>query len=215
MKQIFFSGASITYGVGGPEGGWVDMIKRKTHSLEYSDNEVNELYEVYNFSKPGMVVAEALECIESDIKYRKHKNSDAIVSLSIGLNNTKSLHTPDGYISTLESYEEEISELIDKVYHITKEVLFAGYTPVDESKFPIIGALSGRKTYFINDRIALFNESCKKICEEKGVTHIDLFNESRMVDWNSYLGDDGLHPNHAGHTWMYEQVWPHIEKLLK
>lgn len=35
MSQIFFFGASITQGVGDPQGGWVDRLKREIHEHMY------------------------------------------------------------------------------------------------------------------------------------------------------------------------------------
>jgi len=104
IKQIFISGASLTYGVGGAKGGWADMIKLRIHKLQYNPRHERDkkYYEVYNFAKPGMVIDGVLASITSDIKYRKHESSESIIILSVGMNNTKSTGTADNHFSTIE-----------------------------------------------------------------------------------------------------------------
>ena len=214
MKQIFTFGASITYGVGGANGGWADMVKLALHARQYGED-FDERYEFYNFSRPGMVVAEVLESMDGDIKYRKHDESEVIIIMSIGLNNTKSIDRADNYVSSLDDYRQEMKRLLEKAKGYTGKVIFVGYTPVNEEVMNNrTSPITGEKTFFYNKRIAEFNMACSVICKEMGVEYLALFDEAKELDWKKYLTKDGLHLNARGHKWEFEKVWALLQNWL-
>jgi len=216
VTQIFILGASITYGVGGSDGGWADMVKREMHRRQYSKfDESNEHYEVYNFAKPGMTVGDVLGSMSTDIGYRRRDNEKAVIILSVGMNNTKSMNSPEDYVSTDASYKNNLVELLDAAKKVTDKVIFVGYTPVDEKiTAPRISPFTGEKTYFSNSRIKEFNDICKTVCEDKGVMHVDIFDKAVSENWNDCLVD-GVHPDAGGHEWIFKQLKPVLEKALQ
>lgn len=201
----------MTYGVGGENGGWADKLKRQIHVEQYGGDYVgDERMEVYNFARPGMTVEDVTESLERDIYYRKHDGSESMIILSVGLNNSKAIGTPDNYISTLDSYAEELGRLFDLAHSLSGTVLFVGYTKVNEDLMnQRISPLTGDKTYFTNDRICLFDKKCKELCADRNIQHIDLI-DSAPYNWLAYLSGDGLHVNDKGHTWIFEEVWNEI-----
>ena len=217
MKQIFISGASITYGVGGPNGGWADMIKQKIHSLQYSNTKsFKERYQVYNFAKPGAVVEDIVKSLPSDIKYRKNKNSEIVIIISVGLNNSKSIGNAKNYISSLSSYSKSIELLFKKCKTLTENIIFVGYTPVNENvanqgKSPI----DNKRRYFFNSRIKKFNIKCKKLSQKHGVKFVDLFDRALLINWNKYLAADGLHLNNLGHKWVFNKTWNLLKNFIE
>ncbi len=216
MKQIFISGASMTYGVGGSSGGWADMLKRSVHKLQYGNSLDNkEKYEVYNFACPGFVVEQVAKTLPNDILPRTGEYNDRIIVFSVGMNNAKSEGSPDTYVTSIENYNTALSTLCDIAEEFTSDILFVGYTPVNEDIANTWLVPEGRKrTYFYNNRLAEFNYKCREVCKEKGVEHIDLFEKARSLDWKNYLSSDGLHVNNKGHQWIHDIVWPYLKQRL-
>lgn len=214
MKQIFISGASIAYGVCGPNGGWADMLKLRLHNIQYGKKNVKEKFEIYNFSKSGYRINDVTDSLFHDIKYRRDENSESIIILSVGLNDTKSKLTPDNYVSSLDQYSQNLQDLFDVAKKISPTIFFVGYSQVNEKlvnpkvNLPPIG-----NSYFANERIKLFNDKCKELCKKNKIEHLDMFS-SAPRNWNSYLSSDGLHPNNEGHKWIFNKVWGSVERYL-
>lgn len=213
--QFFLFGASIVYGVGGKNGGWADMLKRKLHLQMYSTEGEGEKHELYNFAKPGATVEFVVQTFESQIE--KYRGDDkAIAVVSVGMNNSKAVDTPKNYISTIESYRKSMIQLLKSISNSVDEVICVGYTPVDEDKtLSKQNPLSGEKSYFWNNRLMEFDAAFKKICEDFGITFIDLMNTVDKTEWKrKNLYKDGLHPNSAGHKFIFEKVWAEVKKMI-
>ncbi len=108
-----------------------------------------------------------------------------------------------------------MSMLIEKLKEHVDELVVLDVPPVDESKTnPETDLTTGRKAYFQNDRIILFNHILMKLCHKQGIHHIDLTVDPK--EWAAkHLSADGIHPNQAGHRYIFEKVSsPEIKKLL-
>ena len=206
MKKIFVSGASITYGVGGPEGGWVDMLKREVHARQFSDPYEDICY-VYNFAKPGWAASDVLASFPKEITDRHSgKPEDVLAVVGIGMNDVKATPGPEDFYRTPEQFEADLHELYDAldVY----QMIATGMLPVFESKVtPKENDRGG--SWFYNDRISEFNTIAMRVAAEHGATTVDWHADALAADWqNNYISADGLHPNAAGHRWLYEQMKP-------
>ncbi|HEX9153630.1 MAG TPA: GDSL-type esterase/lipase family protein, partial [Candidatus Saccharimonadales bacterium] len=97
----------------------------------------------------------------------------------------------------------------------SNHLLVVGLTPVDESKTnPKSNPITGGSSYFSNDRIKVFEETMRGTCEAEGVPFIPMFSQVPS-DWQqNYLYSDGIHPNDAGHRWVYEQIWPQLKNMV-
>src|SRR5512133_4042867 len=109
MIQIFILGSSMVYGVGGPNGGWADLIKQHLHKKMYGENGVGEKYEIYNFGKSGATIDFVKDTFKSQLDAYDRKQK-TIILVSVGGNNTKAEETPDNFVSTPEEYESERRE---------------------------------------------------------------------------------------------------------
>ncbi len=208
MNQIFISGASMTYGVGGPDGGWADMVKRKVHALQYGPSRAAEGCEVYNFARPGFTAADVRACLAEDIGHRKYADSKYVIVLSVGMNDSRAVDAADNFVSDEGKYTDELRGLFRLAKSITPQVVFVGLTPVDENRTnPKLSRSSGKMTYFTNARIGAFDAVCAEVCREEGVEHIGLFSDAQAVNWKAMLSEDGLHVNGAGHAWIFERAW--------
>ena len=112
MIQIFIVGSSSTYGVGGEKGGWADLIKQELHTRMYSENGIGQQYEIFNLGKSGAPIRFVLNTFPQQLK-DYGRNGKRMVIVSVGGNNIKSETEPDNFVSTLEEYSKEMSELFD------------------------------------------------------------------------------------------------------
>lgn len=214
MTQIFVLGSSSTYGVGGPNGGWADMIKQYLHEKMFGENGVGEKYEVYNFGKSGATIDFVKNSFPSQLKdYGRQQKT--IILVAIGGNNTKAEQEPDNFVSTPEEYESEMRELLDFLKQSSDGLILVGSNGyVDEAKTnPKLNPLTGGRSYFTNARRQQFSTIVKRICED---TNVDLADVAvSQEEWLSkYLYIDGLHPNNAGHQLIFESIKPVLSKYL-
>jgi acyl-CoA thioesterase-1 len=209
MTQIFIFGASIVHGVGAEDAGWADLIKRKIHNKMYSENGTGEKYEVYNFGNPGATIGFVLKTFQYQIQ-NYHKEGKKIVILSVGMNNAKAKETPDNYVSTIDEYKAQMSDLLQKIKSDVDQVICVGLTPVDEKKTM---PMRPGGSYFENGRVHEFNKAFADTADENSISFVNI--EVDLEDWcNNYLYDDGLHPNQKGHQLILERVFPQLEPLL-
>lgn len=205
-------GASTVYGVGGPNGGWADMLKLSLHKQMYKDTGADEAHEVFIFAKSGVTTDFILNGCKQRIEDYKRDGRKTIVVLSVGLNNAKAVGTPDGYVSSPEDYAVQIQQLLKQLTDNVDAVICVGFTPVDESKTTKkINPFTGKQSFFMNERIKLFSDVFRRAAEQAGsaVQFLDLFDTASDLDWtNTYLSPDGLHPNDKGHRWICDQVLP-------
>jgi lysophospholipase L1-like esterase len=212
MAQIICMGASTVYGVGGPNGGWADMLKLALHKQIYKETGSDEAHEVFIFAKSGVTTDFILNGCEQRIEDYKREGRKTVVILSIGLNNAKAVGAPDNYVSTPEDYATQIKQLLERLMSKADAVICVGFTPVDESKTTKkINPFTQQRSFFMNERINIFNDVFRQAAEDAGdaVQFLDLFNVAAELDWtNAYLSPDGLHPNDKGHRWICSQVLP-------
>lgn len=214
MTQIFILGSSMVYGVGGPNGGWADLIKQYLHQKMYGENGVGEKYEIYNFGKSGATIDFVKDTFKSQLDAYDRKQK-TIILVSVGGNNTKAEETPNNFASTPEKYESEMRELLGLLKQNCDGLILVGSNrPVDESKTnPKLNPLTGGKSYFTNARRQQFSGIIKEICEDMEIDLVDIVADEK--DWlNNYIYADGLHPNGAGHQLVFESIKPALDKYL-
>jgi len=210
MAQIFIFGSSSAYGVGGCEGGWADMLKRHLHQTMYGENGTGEKDELYNFAKPGVTVEFVKETFPILLKHYRNQEK-VIVVLSIGLNNAKATDWPDNFVSSADDFRTAMHDLLTKMKSLVDQIIVIGYPPHDETKtLPKHNPLTGSRSYFCNERTALFEDALKNVCIDLGVKFIGLSTSHK--EWvNGCLCLDGLHPNHTGYEKIFRALVSEIE----
>ncbi len=213
MKKIFISGASITYGVGGPDGGWGDMLKREIHRMQFSDP-YEEICYVYNFACPGWAASDVLASFPKEITNR-HSGApeDVLAVVGIGMNDVKATPGPEDFYRSAEQFTTDLHALYKTLS--SYNVIATGMLPVDESKTtPKENDRGG--SWFYNNRIAEFNALSMQVAHEHGAQTVDWHADAVAAGWeDKYISTDGLHPNGAGHQWLYERIAPVVMPFLK
>lgn len=217
MAQILIMGASTAYGVGGPHGGWADMIKLQLHEEMYGNETMTEAHEVHIFAKPDATVQFILDTYEHYIADYHRDNRKTIVVLSIGMNDTKAIDRPDNYINTPQSYTDSMISLLNSLGSVTDSVLCIGFSPVDEVRTsPKLNPFTGKYSYFSNERIQKFNLALKEAVDASTANsiYIDLTERVKNGWIEGCLSVDGLHPNDDGHRRIFNAIMPEIKRLL-
>lgn len=213
MSQIFIVGSSSTYGVGGENGGWADLLKQKLHKKMYGKGGIGEKYEIYNFGKSGATIDFVMKTFPQQLEqYGRGKKTITIVS--VGGNNAKAEDEPKNYVSTLKEYTDSMSDLLNLLASQSTHVIAVGGGYYDESKTnPKINPFTGGKSFFTNVRRQEFQAQLKKLCIERKITFIETgISESEWKE--KYIYDDGLHPGALGHELISEKVMKELEKIL-
>jgi len=193
MTQIFILGSSSVYGVA--SGG------------------VGEKFEVYNFGKSGATIDFVLNTFTRLIK-DFGRNQKTISIVSVGGNNAKAEHTPDNFVSTLNEYQDQMSQLLDLLSSKSDAVIAVGGGYYDETKTnPKISPLSGNKSFFTNQRKHQFEQALKSLCQQKQIPFVKV--EITKQKWlEEYVAADGLHPNHKGHQYISDQILKTIQPFI-
>lgn len=217
MKQILIYGASITHGVGAANGGWADKLKAMLHKSMFSATAADEWYEVYELGIPSQTLPDILGRFEVELKPRlKVKQPhDLFIVLSAGLNDAKAVEVIDNYLGSPDDFAANVHSFIHLARDFSPNLLIVGLLPVAESKTtPKRGSLSGKEIYLTNERIRIFDETLSRTCDKEGVHFVPLFDQVPQ-DWQqSYLWEDGVHPNDAGHEWIRSQIEPRLREML-
>ncbi len=210
MSQIFIMGASITYGVGGETGGWADMLKLALQKKIFSMDGTGEKNEIYNFAKPGATADFVARNYKQQLNEYRNEGEVTVI-LSVGMNNTKAIDSPENYVSTIDDFEKLMLDLIKEISSQVDRFIFLGYSPCDENKtYPKLNPLTGKDSYFSNERIFQFNDVVADICNELNVEFIGI--DINQKDWiTSYLYEDGLHPNKKGHEYIFGKIKKVVE----
>ena len=219
MAQILFFGASTVYGVGGEAGGAPDLIKTELHKQAYAPSGPAEGvgHEIYNLGIPGATSAMLLKRAQNELSARTKSARKLIVLLSVGVNDSKNTDGQESHLVDIVTYKQNIEKILAVFLKASASVIAYGFTPVDETKTsPYADSADPSTEYFVNDRIKKFENVLMRVAAQKGAQALPLFEQAIQESWTySYLYNDGLHPNSAGHVWLAEKIKPILWEELQ
>lgn len=216
MTAILCFGSSVVYGVGSTTGGWSDLLKQSIHSNLYGPNGVGELHEVYNLGIPGNTSEDLALRLESELKGRRRDMQPELLCIfGIGVNDCRAVDTPSNYISSPEEYQNRMRKLFKICSTHKAQAIAIGFTPVDETLTnPKLQPRTGKKSFFTNARIELFEEALKEVCLSEKIGFVPLYAEALQHGWTECLHLDGLHPNDKGHAWIADRVYSSVRTII-
>ena len=217
MAAILCFGASSVYGVGGSRGGWPDLLKAALHLEQYCNGNAAEVHEVYNLGVPADTSAEVLSRLDLEIQARRRPmQPSTLVLLSIGMNDSRAIETPENYVSTPDAFGSRISELLRRVSQSSAASAVVGFSPVNERlTTPKLQPRTGRRSYFTNSRIEKFESVLCERALSAGMSAIPVFRAATEVGWDAKLCADGLHPNDEGHQFIADLVLPWVRRAVE
>ncbi|MFT4312663.1 MAG: SGNH/GDSL hydrolase family protein [Candidatus Woesearchaeota archaeon] len=197
MFGISVFGDSITFGRGDNSNrGWCGRLQTYFESKNYYNC-------LYNLGICGNTTQDLLQRFDTEAKARVTFIRDQdrqVILFSIGINDSRLVGEQKIPETKISDFEKNIQVLIDKAKDYTKEILFIGLTPVDESI-----TANYEETTFTNQRIKLFNEKLKELCQKNNIPFFDMFHKFSLLNYQKLL-DDGLHPNSQGYEQMYQLI---------
>lgn len=195
--NILIFGDSITYGAWDKEnGGWVNRLRL---ALE---NKSEAYFNIYNLGIPGETTINLKKRFDNECNCRFNNNDKTIIIFSIGINDSQLIEGKSAVL--MKDFKKNIIELIDKAKQYTSHLLFIGLTKVDETRTKPVSW--DNNINYANEDVIKYNEELKKICKEKVVSYLDIFN---LLDTKDL--DDGLHPNNNGHQKLCEGILKYLQ----
>jgi len=203
--RICVFGDSIVWGAGDQEGGgWVDRFK-----IDFKKEE--RFNEVFNLGNPGESSVGLLERIENECRARmkqKFRKRNAVI-IQTGTNDARNDLDRGTKNVLLRQFEKNIQEIIQILKKFVDNVIFVGFTPVEEERANSISW--GHNVEFKNKDIREYENIIKRVCERNKIHFIGLFEKWEKMDYLKLL-EDGLHPNSEGHKKIFEVVRKYLIK---
>ncbi len=183
-------GDSITHDSCDDEAlGWVGRIRKVLPTDDYNH--------IYNFGICGDTSNDLIARFDSELAAIHPQK----VIFVIGINDSKFPEGSDTHLVSLEKYEQNLRQFIEKTKGHTDAITIVGATRVDDEW------RSARGSRFMNEEIAKFNEVMKSIADQQGLDYIDVF---ETLDTAVDLAD-GLHPNAQGYQKMFEVIKANLD----
>jgi lysophospholipase L1-like esterase len=206
----FIFGDSITEGLWDSRGGWADRIKAYVQGQELKSGFKN-YHQAYNLGIDGNTTDDILERFEGETRARLWPDESYAFIFATGINDTMHRGKQD-FASTPEQYHDQLAKITELAKRLTQKVAFVDLTPVDEAlSNPIKSSATGK--CYTNERIQQFNRVLHELCQQQGVTLIEINKLFAAQDYKPMLAD-GLHPNDAGHELIYTKVLPVVQSWL-
>jgi lysophospholipase L1-like esterase len=180
IKTVCVFGDSITWGSYDiNQGGWVERLKVYL---------MKEDIDAYNCGISGDDTDDLLERFDVECKAREPE----LIIFAIGINDSHR-NVP------LEKFEENVKSLIGKARKYSKNIVYVGLTPVNNSLAEV------KEDNYINDKIKIYNSKIKSICQKEKILFLEIFDDWIKADYKRMLYD-GLHPNSKGHDKIFQAV---------
>lgn len=196
-------GDSIAWGAWDREGGWVARLQKEANSTTVETN-FEKYQAVYNLSISGDKSDLLLERFEQELRLRLNEEGECLeIVFAVGINDSLYSAATDKFWTDPEDYKENILSLIKTARKYSKKIVFAGLTPVDETKVDPVPWVPGES--YKNEYIKKFDDILKNVCSETGIVFIPLFEKMFEADYKKLL-EDGVHPNTQGHALMYKII---------
>jgi len=202
MNFLIF-GDSLTWGAWDLEGGgWANRLKNFIDKKTVESN-FNKYRYVYSLGVSGNTSDDLLKRFENELVVRLDKNTDNLVLVLIGANDSQFLLNDNSNRVSPEKFRKNINEIINIALKQNVKIMLVGLFPVDDEKTK--EKEEGQDTIYKLDQIEKYNKLIQKIAEENKIEFIDIFQEIINRDYKSLL-EDGLHPNSEGHRIIFETV---------
>ena len=207
-KTILVFGASVEWGSGDREGGWVQRLNKHLYGkhLKLGD----DFYcPIYNLGIPGNDSQDLLDRMGNEIIVRKKGTRDAAIIIAIGCNDSQFNNKEKSFRVPPERFRENLAKLTSIAKEYTNEVVFVGIHAIDDSRvdpIPWKPEASYKMEY-----VKQYNEIIQEFCREREMPFVDVLSEFMKTDYIKMF-EDGVHPNPEGHELIFRLVRDCLEK---
>jgi lysophospholipase L1-like esterase len=208
--RILCFGDSITQGLWGIEGGWVERVRRHFDTLSVKDlSHVQP--EIFNLGISGDTTRSLLGRITSETSARTWKQDPVVVVIAIGTNDGL-FEDGEQWIGP-EEFHGNLERIIVSLKPVVSGIMLVGNPACDESRTMPVSW--GDFTY-ANRELERCEKTIAEIAGRHGLTYVPLFaGFKRKLEAGEDLLADGLHPNDAGHQYIADRVLLELASLLQ
>lgn len=199
MRSIIVFGDSIAWGRGElPNIGWAGRLTARFETAPYRC--------VFNQAVPGETTTSLLQRFEIEARGRaRTKRDDDWNGIVIALGTNDARRVDGSHETDPETFRANVRALIGTALEITEAVAAVGLAKVDEKRTrPYEG-----QTYSNEDQRTYDSIVCEEAARA-GAAFIEVFDR---FAGDPRMFDDGLHPNTAGYTELYEIISTQLEDL--
>ncbi len=201
MVSILVFGDSISYGAWDEMGGWVQRLRRWIDRINIRRDDFYCL--VYNLSVSGNTVGDVIERFEPEVDARTKEDDDMVFIFQVGTNDAQLLIGDCVVRTPLDEFRKSVETLVNLAKKHSHKIMFLGMMPADESRTSPVPW--NKNLAYLNENLKLYNQALKDVCEKKGAVFVNVFDTLLARDYKKML-HDGLHPNPAGHGFIFKEV---------
>lgn len=199
MNLLIF-GSSITWGAWDKQGGWAQRLKSFCDN-KASESDYDNYTAVYCLGVSGDNTVDLLARFDTEVKARIDEEEKTLIIIEIGINDSQYVLDENKHRVSPEEYRNNLLRLIEKSIQHQADLIFAGLTPVDDSKVDPTPWTPG-KSYRL-EFVEKYEKILKEVSQEQNVPFIENMSKFKEKGCKNLL-TDGLHPNTEGHQVMYE-----------
>ena len=205
--QILAFGDSITYG-SHVSVGWADQL-RSFFFEAFHAQDPDGYPRMYNLGIPGETTDGLAKRFEAEAAARfRSKYGSAIILLAYGSNDSARQPDSSEYMVPLERYEGNLLQALESALKLTDRIALLAAPPIIEGL-----SAPGEKTR-TNLDIRRYNATLTKLASQHNLAYLDVYGDFMERNYPSFLNDDGIHPNAAGHGVIGKKVQEYLLEQL-
>lgn len=212
--RILLFGDSIAQGYYDTEnGGWANLLA--TALMRRKARQTDVPAEFFNLAVSGNFTKHVLARLEQEAKSRVWGDEPMLFIFAVGINDA---HLDNGQaVSTPELYGQELEKLYRIAKKLSDTMIFVGLSPVLEAETrPWLFNSGTHSLAWDNSRIRLFDNVLQDFTQRYSLTYVPLFDGMlQQMSAGTSLMMDGLHPNTAGHAYMFGQIQKYLPDDIK
>lgn len=170
--------------------------------MELIDKKNSKLAMIHNLSIAGNTTTDLIArfFLEMRVRHKNNSSDNHWVIFAIGINDSKDIYKDCNKKVSLAQFVSNLESLITESKLFTEKICFIGLTPVDERK------MRNQSIPLTNKNIIEYNNVIKKVCDNKEIPFINIFDSWFSNKYLEFLGDDGIHPNELGHKKIFQTI---------
>lgn len=211
MAQVYAFGDSITYGAWDiKSSGWTNSLRK--YFDDKAEKEPNFYGLVYNLGIPGETTEGLIKRFISETEARFRKEQEYIFLFAFGANDSALIMSKGEFKVGVEDYIRNLDMVLEGAKAYSSKLVLLNTTPVVEK---VTARVESKDKSRLNEYIERYNAALDELAKKHSVPLLDVYSAFVAYDLESLFCGDGLHPNEAGHSIIFEMVKKQIEPWLK
>lgn len=203
-KKVVLFGDSLTQFSFSPESPWGALIADK---LQRKCDVLNRGFSGYNSTWCQIILPHVVDA--------RLANETVAMVIFLGANDSNLYKGNPHQHVPLEDYKNNLLQMINYLHSVglhKDHMILVSPPPCDEDKWSTKCLAEGKIMAKDNWVTGQYAVACQETAEQGGIGYIDLYKYMlAQEDWSRYLSD-GLHLSPEGSRFLFDKLWPLIEK---